>query len=84
MVLGDTEENVSASARSGKTGASLSTSTSTNTSSDEATTWNGLERPEVVAIMAIYFVQGALGLARLATAFFLKDELHLGTSLHTL
>ena len=40
--------------------------------------WNGLDTPEVVAIMSIYFVQGALGLARLATTFFLKDELHLG------
>jgi len=28
--------------------------------------------------MSIYFVQGALGLARLATAYFLKDELLLG------
>lgn len=33
---------------------------------------------EVAAILLIYFVQGALGLARLATTFFLKDELHLG------
>jgi len=32
---------------------------------------------EIVAILLIYFVQGALGLARLATSFFLKDELHL-------
>jgi len=32
---------------------------------------------EIVAILLIYFVQGALGLARLATTFFLKDELHL-------
>jgi len=31
---------------------------------------------EIVAILLIYFVQGALGLARLATTFFLKDELH--------
>ena len=34
--------------------------------------------PEVLSIMAIYFVEGALGLARLAQTFFLKDELHLG------
>ena len=34
--------------------------------------------PEVIAIMSIYFVEGALGLARLAQTFFLKDELHLG------
>jgi len=34
--------------------------------------------PEVISIMAIYFVEGALGLARLAQTFYLKDELHLG------
>jgi hypothetical protein len=34
--------------------------------------------PEVLSIMAIYFVEGALGLARLAQTFYLKDELHLG------
>ena len=34
--------------------------------------------PDVVAISTIYFVEGALGLARLAQMFLLKDELHLG------
>jgi folate/biopterin transporter len=34
--------------------------------------------PEIVAIMTIYFVEGALGLARLAQTFLLKDEMHLG------
>jgi len=34
--------------------------------------------PEILAIMAIYFVEGALGLARLAQTFLLKDTLHLG------
>jgi folate/biopterin transporter len=34
--------------------------------------------PEILAIMLIYFVEGALGLARLAQTFLLKDELHLG------
>jgi folate/biopterin transporter len=33
---------------------------------------------ELVAILLVYFVQGILGLARLAVSFFLKDELHLG------
>ncbi|TAE58411.1 MAG: folate/biopterin family MFS transporter [Nostocales cyanobacterium] len=33
--------------------------------------------PELIAILAVYFVQGILGLARLAVSFFLKDELHL-------
>lgn len=32
---------------------------------------------EVLAILVVYFVQGALGLARLAVTFFLKDEFHL-------
>jgi folate/biopterin transporter len=34
--------------------------------------------PELVAILLVYFVQGILGLARLAVSFFLKDELGLG------
>jgi folate/biopterin transporter len=33
---------------------------------------------ELLAILSVYFVQGILGLARLAVSFFLKDELHLG------
>lgn len=32
---------------------------------------------ELVAILLVYFVQGVLGLARLAVSFFLKDELSL-------
>ena len=32
---------------------------------------------ELIAILMVYFVQGILGLARLAVSFFLKDELHL-------
>lgn len=39
----------------------------------------GLEAtPEILAIVTIYFVEGALGLARLAQSFLLKDELQLG------
>ncbi|MBK1989784.1 folate/biopterin family MFS transporter [Sphaerospermopsis aphanizomenoides BCCUSP55] len=34
-------------------------------------------KPELIAILAVYLVQGILGLARLAVSFFLKDELHL-------
>ena len=34
--------------------------------------------PEIIAIMTIYFVEGALGLARLAQTFLLKDTLGLG------
>lgn len=34
--------------------------------------------PDLFAICTIYFVQGALGLARLAQTFLLKDEFHLG------
>ncbi|MGG6296848.1 folate/biopterin family MFS transporter [Leptolyngbya sp. AN02str] len=33
--------------------------------------------PELLAILTVYFVQGILGLARLAVSFFLKDELGL-------
>ncbi len=33
--------------------------------------------PELLAILTVYFVQGILGLSRLAVSFFLKDELHL-------
>ncbi|MFO8040345.1 MAG: folate/biopterin family MFS transporter [Sodalinema sp.] len=33
--------------------------------------------PELVAILLVYFVQGVLGLARLAVSFFLKDDLGL-------
>ncbi|QLE59089.1 folate/biopterin family MFS transporter [Nostoc sp. TCL26-01] len=32
---------------------------------------------ELIAILSVYFVQGILGLARLAVSFFLKDELSL-------
>ena len=34
--------------------------------------------PETLAIVAIYFAEGALGLARLAQSYLLKDELGLG------
>ena len=34
--------------------------------------------PDIVAVVTIYFVEGALGLARLAQTYLLKDELHLG------
>jgi folate/biopterin transporter len=33
--------------------------------------------PELFGILTVYFVQGILGLARLAVSFFLKDDLHL-------
>jgi hypothetical protein len=33
--------------------------------------------PDTIAIATVYFVQGILGLARLAVSFFLKDDLHL-------
>jgi Na+/melibiose symporter-like transporter len=33
--------------------------------------------PVTVAILAVYFVQGVLGLSRLAVSFYFKDELHL-------
>ncbi|KAJ7565946.1 hypothetical protein O6H91_02G082500 [Diphasiastrum complanatum] len=33
--------------------------------------------PDIIAISTVYFVQGILGLSRLAVSFFLKDDLHL-------
>jgi folate/biopterin transporter len=36
--------------------------------------------PELLGILSVYFVQGILGLARLALSFFLKDELGLTPS----
>jgi folate/biopterin transporter len=36
--------------------------------------------PEILAIWCIYFVQGALGVSRLAVTYFLKDTLHLSPS----
>jgi hypothetical protein len=33
--------------------------------------------PVMVAILAVYFVQGVLGLSRFAVSFYFKDELHL-------
>ena len=36
--------------------------------------------PELLSILLVYFVQGALGISRLAISFFLKDELHLSPS----
>jgi len=33
--------------------------------------------PDNMAVAIVYFVQGVLGLARLAMSFYLKDDLHL-------
>ncbi|KAL3909733.1 MAG: hypothetical protein SGARI_002450, partial [Bacillariaceae sp.] len=62
---------------------SASTSTSSSTSSIRQFVKDkiflGIDpSPDVVAIATIYFVEGALGLARLAQTYLLKDELHLG------
>ena len=41
----------------------------------------GIEpKPEIIAIMTIYFVEGAISLSYLARTFLLKDTLHLGPS----
>ena len=39
--------------------------------------FNNEPTPELFAILTVYFVQGILGLARLAVSFFLKDDLGL-------
>lgn len=33
--------------------------------------------PDSIAVAMVYFVQGVLGLSRLAVSFYLKDDLHL-------
>ena len=38
---------------------------------------DGVPRAELLAIVVVYFVQGALGLSRLALSYFLKDDLGL-------
>ena len=35
------------------------------------------EQPEILAILVVYFVQGALGLSRLAVSYYMKDKLQL-------
>jgi folate/biopterin transporter len=35
------------------------------------------ENPEILAILVVYFVQGALGLSRLAVSYYMKDKLQL-------
>lgn len=35
---------------------------------------------DIIAILSVYFVQGALGLSSLAVSFFSKDVLHFGPS----
>ena len=35
------------------------------------------KNPEILAILVVYFVQGALGLSRLAISFYMKDKLQL-------
>ena len=36
--------------------------------------------PDIIAIMTIYFVQGAIGLSRLAVTYFMKDSLNITPS----
>lgn len=38
---------------------------------------SGANSFEIYAILTVYFVQGALGLSRLALSFFMKDQLHM-------
>ena len=73
---------------SGVTNTTTTTTTTTTTALDDTNESNnsllkklflGIEpTPDVIAIATIYFVEGALGIARLAQTFLLKDELHLG------
>jgi hypothetical protein len=57
----------------------ISTTSNTSILSDWIQERIGIEpSPEIIAIVTIYFVEGALGLARLAQTYLLKDELSLG------
>lgn len=60
-----------------KTSSSPSTSSSSSSSSLLASLEALRAQPELLAIVAVYFVQGLLGLSRLALSYFLKDELRL-------
>lgn len=46
-------------------------------SSQNSPIGGGASTYEIYAILTVYFVQGALGLSRLALSFFMKDQLHL-------
>ena len=50
--------------------------TSTITTTEEQQPFPNINA-ELLAILTVYFVQGALGLSRLAVTFFYKDELHM-------
>jgi len=66
----------------------LATNTTSNTSTTNPSSIRTLLKdtiflgidptPDIIAIATIYFVEGALGLARLAQTYLLKEELHLG------
>lgn len=91
---GETTEELSTNAESNKLDlvitkdngrTSLASDLRGDTSHDNIMSWLqekvffGIEpSPEILAICSIYFVEGALGLARLAQTFYLKDTLHLG------
>ncbi|GAB2294839.1 hypothetical protein Dimus_029032 [Dionaea muscipula] len=49
-----------------------------NNNSKSPVTLFGVEMsPDIVAVAMVYFVQGVLGLSRLAVSFYFKDDLHL-------
>jgi folate/biopterin transporter len=78
------EENPTVPAMAVDTDDSLSSAQSSTSSSSiknwlQYTVLLGLEpTPEILAIVTIYFVEGAIGLAGLAQTYLLKDQLHLG------
>jgi folate/biopterin transporter len=79
------EENPSVPAIVDDIDESLSSAQSSPQSSSSIKNWLqdtillGLEpTPEILAIVTIYFVEGAVGLAQLAKTYLLKDQLHLG------
>ena len=74
----DDDDDATPSTSASTSGAASDPDPAAAVSTAAARTVLGVEmRPEVAAIVLVYFVQGILGLSRLAKDYFLKDDLHL-------
>ena len=74
----DDDDDATPSTSASTSGAASDPDPAAAVSTAAALTVLGVEmRPEVAAIVLVYFVQGILGLSRLAKDYFLKDDLHL-------
>ena len=86
LKLDDVPPQLSPSTTSSNSRNADSSSISSSSSSSRSIVNNSIQQKllggaplnaELVAILTVYFVQGALGLSRLAVTFFMKDELHM-------